>query len=131
MTGAYVMKPTTCNLWPHRQSRWSASWTRRMSRAHAFFRSLSQALSDFGGSADATAAGGSTSNTSRLAVIPDARSSRGLSRGRGGRVRTDCKPRANNCHFGVKKGSCWTAVDAGFPLQYSNFPHGRALSSAG
>ena len=104
MTGAYVMKPTTCILWPHRQSRWSALWTRRMSRAYAFFRSLSQAISDFGGSADATAAGGSTSNTSRLAVIPDARSSRGLSRGRGGRVRTDCKPRANSRLYRGEKG---------------------------
>lgn len=32
---------------------------------------------------------------------------------------------------GVKWGCCKGAVDAGIPLQYSAFPHGRALSSAG
>ena len=33
--------------------------------------------------------------------------------------------------FGVKERYCRGTVDAGFPLQYSDFPHGRALSSAG
>jgi len=39
-------------------------------------------------------------------------------RGRGGtrllwRVRTDCKPRANNCQFGVKMGGRADAVNGG------------------
>jgi len=33
--------------------------------------------------------------------------------------------------FGVKWEFLQGAVDAGFPLQYSDFPHRRALSSAG
>jgi hypothetical protein len=33
--------------------------------------------------------------------------------------------------FGMKKGFCEGAVDAGFPLQYDDLPNGRALSSAG
>jgi len=33
--------------------------------------------------------------------------------------------------LGQKRGFCREAVDAGFPLQYSDLPHGRALSSAG
>jgi hypothetical protein len=48
-----------------------------------------------------------------------------------GEVRMKRKPRANNSHFGAKKVFFEGAVDAGFPLQYSDFPHRRALSSAG
>jgi hypothetical protein len=33
--------------------------------------------------------------------------------------------------FGAWKGFFVGVVDAGFPLQYDDFPHGRALSSAG
>src|SRR5512135_318295 len=45
--------------------------------------------------------------------------------------RTDRKPCANNSLFGAEKGVSADPVDAGFPLQYSDFPHARALSSAG
>ena len=40
-------------------------------------------------------------------------------------------PVQTNAFFGVNQGFLLNAVDAGFPLQHSNFPHRPALSSAG
>jgi hypothetical protein len=47
-------------------------------------------------------------------------------RGATGEDRTDCKPRVNNCLFGVKKGYCRGAVDGGTPLG-----SGRGLQGQG
>ena len=45
--------------------------------------------------------------------------------------RTGCKLRGNNSPIESKMGFRRGAVDAGFPLQYSDFPRRRALGSTG
>jgi len=50
---------------------------------------------------------------------------------RGGEPEETANPVQTSAIFGVKRGCCGDAVDAGFPLQYDDFPLGRALSSAG
>ena len=48
-----------------------------------------------------------------------------------GKSARTANPAQTTAFFGVKRRFRRGAVDAGFPLQYSDFPHRRALSSAG
>ena len=48
-----------------------------------------------------------------------------------GKAERTVNPVQTTAILGVKKGFRRNAVDAGFPLQYDDFPLGRALSSAG
>jgi hypothetical protein len=49
----------------------------------------------------------------------------------GGKAERTANPVQATAIFGAKRGLCREAIDARFPLQYEDFPLGRALSSAG